>query len=815
METELSRQLSVAQNTLDTMIRCSPTPTVLIDKNGIITCFNPAAEALLGYAAKDMIGNRTPGFFHDMDEVIDRARERGWQGDVTKVTFEELLPYFQMGETHSEKWHMITRSGERVPVLLGLSLFRDKDQNVFGYLGMITDLRDQKAVEKQLQYRLSRLDTIATQLPGYIYEYVMFADGTSCFPYTSAGIEQLHGVTPERAARDVSWMSEVTHPDDWALVNASIEETVKNLTEWNCDFRVIRKDGSIRWVSGSATPTRLADGSIVWHGYIGDCTARHEAEAALERKSALLQLLTETALDFIDVPVTQADAAIQKALESIGKFFSVDRAYLFRYNANGETASNTHEWCAEGIEPFIEQLQDVPMQSYFEWYERHCAGEVIQIDDVAAMSEYAGRELLLSQGIQSIISVPLLRDGKPIGFIGFDAVSSKRHFSEDKIPLLKIFARALVSVRSRVESHRALAESQAELEVFFDVALDYLCICSLEGRFLRVNHAWEVFLGLPQAEIVGREFMEFVHPEDRAVTLQALHDFDSKKRVDGFVNRYLDCNGRWRDLSWVSILHNGKIYSTARDVTAEREATSMLAKSLQDARGIAKTRSRLISMASHEFRTPLASIRLSGEMVQRQLQKQDPEVAQLVAKHLERIIVSSDRLTEMVTNVLELDGKRFRGDGNLVKINVGSFCEDCLDAFKDTHACAHRVVCTIESDSAQTWIKESLLHSALDNLLENAVKYSAAGSLIEVCVDSDADHVFIEVKDQGMGINQYDRKYLFEPFFRSNHARGISGTGLGLAIVSKSIERMGGIVNYRPNKPKGSVFSISLPLADH
>jgi hypothetical protein len=204
----------------------------------------------------------------------------------------------------------------------------------------------------------------------------------------------------------------------------------------------MRADGSESWVSGSAKPEIHPDGSVLWSGYVRHITYRHKVELALKRKSALLQLLNETALEFINVPVAFAHSAIDKALEGLGRFFGVDRAYLFEYDFGKLKTCNTHEWCAEGIEPFKDQLQDQPIEWDSEWYSQHLQGEVVNIPDVDAMPSCSVKNLLTMRSIRSLLKVPLMHQDKPIGFVGFDAVSKIRTFSAEEIMLLKVFARA-------------------------------------------------------------------------------------------------------------------------------------------------------------------------------------------------------------------------------------------------------------------------------------------------------------------------------------------------------------------------------------
>lgn len=806
-------ELDFSVTAMEGVIRCSPTPIILTDPNHIISEFSPAAEALLGYDREELVGKETPAVFHEIEEIVKKARQRGWQGNALNVKFNDLVRFFQTGETITEQWHLVSKKGERIPALLGLSILRNSQGATIGYMGVITDLRSQFALEQERQMLLSRMQKVARHLPGFIYEYQLKADGSSAFPYASDGIINIYGVTPQQALEDANTVWKAIHCDDVERVEKSIQQSVDTDTLWSCEYRLVNAEGAERWVSGSANPEIQPDGSVLYYGYIYDITDRKQAEAAFEKQSALLHLLTETALDFINVPVAQADSAIEKALADVGRFFNSDRVYLFNYDFVKQTSSNSHEWCAEGIEPFKDQLQDEPIEWDSEWYFTHQRGKEVHVPDVPNMPECSVKDILMMQSIQSVLAVPLMHQDKPIGFVGFDAVTEKRHFSEDEILLLKVFARALVSVRLRLESDQALKESRDQLKLFFDVSVGLICVCDLQGYFLEVNHGWEILLGQPKEVINGSASMDYVHPDDRQATKQVLAKLADGQKIEGFINRFRNREGKWRKISWVSISRNDKIYASARDVTSESEAAEALENALEDAKRVADMRSRLISMASHEFRTPLASVRLSTEMLQAQVAATQPPLPPKLEKHLSRIIASTDHLTRIITNVLEIEGSGSHQQRmELVPLDALAICKECVQAYQERAGTARLIELNSRQAIPQILANEILFNSTMANLLDNALKYSPEDSPVTVELECDDTHVMISVKDQGMGIPKNERDTIFDPFYRSSQTTEISGTGLGLSIALQNIERMGGNVQATANKPKGTVFTLYLPI---
>jgi len=162
-------------------------------------------------------------------------------------------------------------------------------------LGAISlDITDRKQAEAIQQEILNRLVKIASIVPGVVYQYRLRPDGTSCFPYASAAINEVYRVSPEQVREDASAVFANLHPDDYAEVAATIQASAKNLSVWQHEYRVKFSDGTIRSLYGKAVPQLEDDGSVLWYGFITDITdinSRKQAEAEIKRKNEELVLL--------------------------------------------------------------------------------------------------------------------------------------------------------------------------------------------------------------------------------------------------------------------------------------------------------------------------------------------------------------------------------------------------------------------------------------------------------------------------------------------------------------------------------------------
>gem|GEM_PF-2457387 len=208
-------------------------------------------------------------------------------------------------------------------------------------------------------------------------------------------------------------------------------------------------------------------------GFRRDVTERQAAEDRVAYLGAFQEIVTHLAVGFVNTPVEGIDRAIDDALERIGDFAGVDRAYVFRYDFDARTASNTHEWCASGIEPMIDQLQGSPMELFPDWLDAHLAGELMHVPDVDALDPGSGLwQILAPQGIKTVIALPMVIDGECLGFVGFDAVRRTKHWTEGERQLLAVLAELVGNAEGRrlreqelVFARAAAESSQARLEL--------------------------------------------------------------------------------------------------------------------------------------------------------------------------------------------------------------------------------------------------------------------------------------------------------------------------------------------------------------
>ena len=197
-----------------------------------------------------------------------------------------------------------------------------------------------------------------------------------------------------------------------------------------------------------------------------DITEQKELYKSLEYKNEFLSIIMEISFKFINYSIGESYNFIDESLETIGKFVEADRVYIFDYDFENQTTSNTYEWCREGIEPQIEYLQKISIDMVLSWVKKHKKGKTIRINKVNEYkTEDNVKEILESQNIKSVLTVPMMEEGECLGFVGFDSVLQNKKYDKNEIDLLKLFAQTLVDISKKDKREKELLESLEEKSI--------------------------------------------------------------------------------------------------------------------------------------------------------------------------------------------------------------------------------------------------------------------------------------------------------------------------------------------------------------
>ena len=248
-----------------------------------------------------------------------------------------------------------------------------------------------------------------------------------------------------------------------------------------------------------------------------------------------------------------------------------------------------------------------------------------------------------------------------------------------------------------------------------------------------------------------------------------------------------------------------------RDISDRKRVEAHMMQALERERELRELKADFVSMASHEFRTPLTAIFSSTELLQ-YYGNIWPEDKKL--KHYNRIEAAVKRMTALLDDVL-LYSKAEAGklEFNPTPLVLKKLCSDLVEELQLGIGENHKITWVYSGLCHDTWMDEKLLLHILTNLLSNAIKYSPPGTTVFFSCSCENTEVIFEIKDEGIGIPPEDQARLFESFYRAKNVEDIPGTGLGLAIVKKSVELHGGRITVNSEVGVGTTFRVTLPYS--
>ncbi len=373
-------------------------------------------------------------------------------------------------------------------------------------------------------------------------------------------------------------------------------------------------------------------------------------------------------------------------------------------------------------------------------------------------------------------------------------------------------------VLAMLQDITARKEAETQRDRLFELSRDLTCLAGRDGYFRRVNPAFSRTLGWTSEELLARPFLEFVHPDDRAATLDEVESGRVGEAIEHLENRYVCKDGSWRWLAWKAIQLDGLIYATARDVTESRVATEQLENAKAEAEAASRAKSAFLAVMSHEIRTPMNGVIGMTEVLARSVLSQDQN------DMVGTIRESALALLGIIDDILDfskIEAERLEIERR--PVSIMDIAEGLCDSLM-TVAARKGVEITTFIDPAipdLVYSDDTRLRQLLYNLVGNAIKFSGerpgkvgcVALRIEVVRTTPLEVAF-EVRDNGIGMTAETISKLFRPFSQAevSTTRRFGGTGLGLAICRRLVSMMGGDLSVESATGQGSTFTIRLPL---
>lgn len=443
--------------------------------------------------------------------------------------------------------------------------------------------------------------------------------------------------------------------------------------------------------------------------------------------------------------------------------------------------------------------------------------------------------------------------------------------SEVRLPDRSLYTGIVHDLTEQKQIERELISAKDKIEMYFDVANTINVVLDRQTKIINLNQKGLSFVGLKLEEVITKYWFSLILPPDETGPLQlALVEMMSGNIIllDSFETAAISVNGEVKQYAWknslltdsngdvVGMICSGIDISDVRDAEqrilsmnaelekrvyrrteelaaainqllninkklefeiqerksaedALREKEKALRKAYEREKELNHLKSRFVSMASHEFRTPLSTILSSAELIGAY---NDGGQDEKRGKHIVRIRSAVNNLTSILNDFLSLskleEGKVL---SQPVEFVFNDFCNDLLEDILPILKPGQKVISPTDNLKTVLFLDHKLLKNILLNLFSNAIKYSEQDKQIYFDFSMDEKWLYFSIRDEGIGIPSEEQEHLFTRFFRAHNVENIQGTGLGLTIVKRYLELMDGSIHFESHLGVGTIFNISLP----
>jgi PAS domain S-box-containing protein len=737
------------------------------DREGTIVSWNAGAEALYGYEASEAIGEPV-SFLAQGTGAADSIRP------LAAVRAGERLDLSSTDHRHKD--------GGELTVSLTVVPIRDGLGEPAGAVLAVRDIGEPQRAEARQRESEAKYRALTEHLPTITYVHPLADRGTLLYVSPQAG--SILGYAADEWLAKPNLFFQLVHEDDRERVSAEIAAAAAGAGPLRSEYRMLSRDGRVVWVRDEATTVRDDDGKPLYvQGYLLDVSERRHA--AKERENLL----------------AAERAAAAEALDRQRKLDVLARA--------GEILASSPNYQAT-----LRRVADLAVQDLADW----CVVDLIDDDGTATRLAVAhsgpgtppGEEPgpapepevlgVARRGKPELsetrMCVPLRARGRTLGALMLLTRAPGRFYGADDLSVAQDLAAMTALAVDNARLTREVEESADAAQVLTYVA-DGVVLVDQAGTIRLWNPAAEAITGLASGEVLGRAAGDAI--DGWKALADRIPVGAASEPVEPEAFPLETARGeRWISISGVDFF--GGIVYAFRDVT--------------DARRLEELKADFVTTASHELRTPLAAVYGAAQTLRRHDFALDEAGRN---RFVSLIVEESDRLNRIVNEILlanQLDAGRL----HLVEepFDAGDLVERVVESFRGHGRPEIRFETLVADSTPLVAADRDHVRQVLVNLVENAIKYSPDGGLVQVGVRPAEGSVCFYVRDEGLGIPADEQSRIFEKFYRLDPemTRGIGGTGLGLYISSELLERMDGRIWVESQEGVGSTFSFELPAAE-
>lgn len=726
--------------------------TINLEQNTI--AYVNDAISILGYRAQDWIGKSYKSWHEEQRQKFH---------ELMKLAVQSQL------QVKNQQISFPDRSNtENIPFEFSTSIFYFKKKRFL--LCVLRDIRERLKYEESI----SRLSAQLTHLLNNIDDvYVIFDLKTAKYDFVSDNVEALYGCDKHSFCKDTLFWKKCIHKEDLPGVEKEVDEIIFNKSKAEIFYRINTCTGERKMIVEKLVVATDKDGNADKLFVVKtDYTKIGNAEQSLMETERKFRFISENLSDFISIHDT--DWNFTYASPSIKNIL--------------------------GYEPC-----DVIGKGGFDLV--HPQDLLITLNDCIQPTVLHKKETRLRYRMLS-------KTGR------YKWVET---YTKPVIDWQHEISSIICSTRDvtgQVDAEAKLRESEEQYRLISENSNDLIGIHNLEKEFLYVSPSCKQVLGYEQSELFGRRphdvFVKRDEAGDKAESEGNLVIETKKERR--YLNTVITKSGEEKQLEvWLKpVFKAGELVglqSASRDVTEREKLMRELKQSLDKERELNELREKFVSIASHQFRTPLTVIQSGVEIMDMYLDDLPKEKQQKFQNQFSRIQEEVSRLEHLMNDVLLLGrANAARTPFNPAKKSLTGFCKHILDnKYNNRYSAGRQVLLYVRGREVPVNFDEKLLGHAIENIISNAYKYSFENNIL-LDIIFEKTTVTINITDHGLGIPEEDIKNLFQPFFRATNTTEIDGTGLGLSIVKEFVEKHGGKIFLSSKLNKGTTVSVILPI---
>lgn len=638
-------------------------------------------------------------------------------------------------------------------------------------VGVLRVISARKEAEKALAKTERRLSAVTDHIPGAIYERILAPDGTLSFPYVSAGVFEVTGLSAEDIMADASLFIDSIQAEFQAAYRSDLKQSAREMVPFDMELPVTGADGATRWLQSRGYPRKRSDGSVAWDGIMIDVTSQKQAQESAARHHHWL------------------DEALINMPSGFLLWDNEDRLVLWneriaRYHpdANLFKEGTTFEEFIQG--PYQNIRERLGDEAGLEWLTERRR----QHQEAAGNYEFQG--------------------------IGTHWFNLRERRTPEGFTVTM-----LTDVTERRDSEIRRQESEDRYRTLINLMPDALYVHK-GGKIALCNEAAIKLFGATSAdELIGRELLELTHPEFHQIAQQRRVMIVEEGTRTAFMRQKrlrLDGSWFWAEIAAAAIYWDDERGGAVvmRDITKQMAAENELVRSKEEAEIASRAKTEFLANMSHELRTPLNAIIGFSDLMQREML--GPLGSEQYRDYVRDIHQSGSHLHDVINDILDLS-KIEAGQMELheEEVDLRATVERCIRVVSSRADENGLTLLSRVSDSLPLIVgDERKLKQILINLMSNAVKFTEPGGTVtvEAAVNETGDGL-IRVVDTGVGISPDDIPKILRPFEQvdSSLARPHEGTGLGLPLTKSLVELHGGALTLQSSPGEGTTVTIRLP----